>query len=96
MSEISGLHAWVSGRVQGVYFRASTVDQARQLGLGGWVRNLPDGRVELEAWGESGALNALRDWLSQGPALARVDRLECVDAEPGKGGQFEQRPTPAG
>jgi len=66
----------VSGRVQGVYFRQSTADQARQLGLDGWVRNLPDGRVEGLAAGAAAALQQLRSWLDQGPPAARVERVE--------------------
>ncbi len=87
----AGLHALVEGRVQGVGFRASTVAAARRLGLGGWVRNLPDGRVELKAWGDQAALAQLREWLRQGPPFARVDRLDCVDAEPETTMRFELR-----
>ncbi|WP_379655766.1 acylphosphatase [Pseudoxanthomonas sp. UC19_8] len=66
----------VSGRVQGVFFRASTRDQARALGLDGYARNLADGRVEVVARGEPAAVEALAVWLAHGPALARVDALE--------------------
>lgn len=71
------LHALVSGRVQGVYYRASTRERARELGLAGWVRNLPDGRVELCAEGPRPALEALERWCHQGPPAARVDGLEA-------------------
>ena len=67
------LFARVSGRVQGVGFRATTVDVARRLGLGGWVRNLPTGEVELEAEGPDEALDALLAFLQTGPRGARVD-----------------------
>lgn len=70
------LHAVVSGRVQGVFFRAWTRDKARRLQLSGWVRNLPDKRVEVLAQGEESALNKLLEKLHQGPPLARVDRVE--------------------
>lgn len=65
--------ATVRGRVQGVYFRASTVEKARSLGLAGSARNLPDGGgVEVIARGEPGALEALLDYLHQGPPAAEV------------------------
>ncbi len=68
----------VEGRVQGVFFRASTADQAQRLGLAGHAVNLPDGRVEVVAWGSDAALDALSRWLSEGPDLARVDRVEMI------------------
>lgn len=89
--ERAGLHALVEGRVQGVGFRASTVDAARRFGLGGWVRNLPDGRVELKAWGDPAALARLREWLHHGPPFARVDRLNFADVEPEAALSFELR-----
>ena len=71
------LHIWVSGRVQGVFFRAYTVDLAKRLGLTGWVRNLPDRRVEIVAEGEESALQQLLAWCHEGPPAARVDQVEC-------------------
>lgn len=65
----------VTGKVQGVFFRASTRDQAQQLGLHGHALNLPDGSVEVVAAGSAGAIDALEDWLRQGPPLARVEGL---------------------
>lgn len=62
----------VSGRVQGVFFRASTRDRGVTLGLKGYVRNLNDGRVEVSACGEQGALDGLEEWLWQGPPMAQV------------------------
>jgi acylphosphatase len=62
----------VSGKVQGVFYRASTREKARQLNLTGYARNLPDGRVEVVACGEPKALDELRDWLVQGPPASRV------------------------
>jgi acylphosphatase len=70
------VHLLVSGRVQGVFFRGATVDEASRLGLAGWVRNLPDGRVEVLAEGERGALDALVRFCERGPPAARVDRVE--------------------
>ena len=71
MAEIA-IHAFVSGRVQRVWFRQSTKDTALSLGLTGWVRNLSDGRVELVAAGEEQAVRQLEAWLSRGPKLANV------------------------
>ncbi|QEQ96599.1 acylphosphatase [Neptunomonas concharum] len=70
------IHAWVSGRVQGVWFRQSTVEQAESLGVTGWVRNLPDGRVETMMYGEEKAVRQLESWLSSGPKLASVADVE--------------------
>lgn len=67
-----GIHCFVSGRVQGVWYRASTQEQAEALGLTGWARNLSDGRVEVVAYGERAKVMALYDWLRRGPKLAKV------------------------
>lgn len=67
----------VAGRVQGVFFRASTRHRADELGLSGSARNLPDGRVEVIACGEPGAVAELREWLREGPAGARVTGVSC-------------------
>ena len=69
---VKRLRAIVRGRVQGVGFRASTQEVALGLGLGGWVRNLPDGAVEVVADGEESALRELERFLRQGPRMARV------------------------
>ena len=71
------LRCYVSGRVQGVGFRYAAADQALNLGVTGYVRNLPDRRVEVLACGEERAVNALRNWLWQGPQLARVSDVRC-------------------
>lgn len=71
----------VSGRVQGVFYRASTREQALALGLSGYAKNLPDGRVEVVASGEASAVDALERWLWRGPAAAdvtQVTRENCV------------------
>lgn len=70
--------AIVSGRVQGVYFRAETQDTARRLGLCGFVRNLSDGRVEVVAEGEEKALDELLSFLHKGPSLARVYNVDLT------------------
>lgn len=75
----------VSGRVQGVFYRASTRDQGVRLGLKGSVRNLNDGRVEVRACGGRDSLDALEEWLWQGPPLAQVTGVTVEpieDAEP--------------
>ena len=69
----------VRGRVQGVFFRASTRTQAQALGLGGYAKNLADGSVEVLACGTEDALNRLQSWLGQGPPAARVDDLRRID-----------------
>ena len=66
------IHAKVTGRVQGVYYRASTRDEASRLGLTGWVMNMPDGSVELEAQGHQDKVDKLIKWLHQGPPYASV------------------------
>lgn len=71
----------VSGRVQGVFFRASTREQAERTGVSGYARNLPDGRVEVLACGAPEAVARLRAWLLQGPAMAEVTDLDCVPVE---------------
>ncbi len=71
----------VSGRVQGVFYRASTRREALRLGISGWARNLPDGRVEVLACGEEEALEALLAWLREGPPHARVEEVEWEPVE---------------
>ncbi len=73
---------FVAGRVQGVFFRASTQAEAQRLALQGLVRNLPDGRVEVVACGPPEALDALRQWLHDGPPQARVDAVEEAQEVP--------------
>jgi acylphosphatase len=70
------IRACVSGRVQGVCFRAETRRQAEKLGVSGWVRNLPDGRVELLAEGDEQAVRSLVAWCRTGPPHARVAAVE--------------------
>ncbi|CAI2717282.1 acylphosphatase [Nitrospina watsonii] len=66
----------VEGRVQGVFFRASTERVAKELGVAGWVRNLDDGSVEIHAEGGRETLDRLIDWCRQGPTLARVENVD--------------------
>ncbi|PXF60192.1 MAG: acylphosphatase [Deltaproteobacteria bacterium] len=86
------VHAFVSGQVQGVFFRANTRAEAKRLGLKGWVKNLPGGRVELVAEGPSWAVNELISWCHKGPAYSRVDKVEFYAETPrGKYDEFSVR-----
>lgn len=71
------LRCRVEGRVQGVFYRASTRNKARELGLTGCARNLSDGAVEVVVCGPPAAVRALRDWLWEGPSAAEVEVVEC-------------------
>jgi len=73
---------FVSGRVQGVGFRASTRHRALELGLTGYARNLADGRVEAFVQGASKDIETFAKWLQVGPPLARVDDVQRIAAEP--------------
>ena len=72
----------VRGRVQGVWYRGSTLERAAELGLCGWVRNAADGSVELEAEGARDAVDRLVAWCRQGPPGARVDAIDVQAIEP--------------
>lgn len=72
----------VHGRVQGVFYRNWTLANARQLGLAGWVRNLPDGTVEAHLEGEASAIERMIALMHEGPPHARVERIEQHAAEP--------------
>jgi acylphosphatase len=86
------VRAIVTGRVQGVAYRASTVFEARALGVTGWVRNRPDGAVELEAQGDEEGVAALLAWCAHGPPAARVNGVSADDiAVVGDERDFEQR-----
>ncbi|MEE2987250.1 MAG: acylphosphatase [Nitrospinota bacterium] len=76
------LHIIVHGRVQGVFFRASTQERGRDLGLCGWVRNRVDGTVEIHAEGEKQSLDRFAQWCRQGPPAARVEQLETKTVPP--------------
>jgi len=71
-------HIHVSGQVQGVFFRSETQDEAVRCGLTGWVRNLPDGRVEAVFEGEKDGVDRLIEFCRRGPPGARVTRVEVV------------------
>lgn len=89
-------HVFVSGKVQGVYFRDTTRKKAAEHGVDGWVRNLPDGRVEAVFQGDEGAVDAMVDFCHQGSPAARVEDVEVEPADDmGDFDGFEVRPTPA-
>ena len=69
-------HLTVRGRVQGVFFRASAQREAKRLGLTGWVRNRPDGAVELCVEGEEEDLKEIIGWANRGPSAARVEKVD--------------------
>ncbi|MEK6976756.1 MAG: acylphosphatase [Candidatus Thermoplasmatota archaeon] len=71
-SGMTRMHVLVTGKVQGVWFRESTRQEAERLGLGGWVRNLPDGRVEAIFTGPTAAVEAAIAWCRRGPEAAQV------------------------
>jgi acylphosphatase len=73
---VSRLHVWVKGLVQGVFFRDSTRQEAERHRLAGWVRNLPDGRVEAVFQGERPACERALDFVHRGPRSARVEKVE--------------------
>jgi acylphosphatase len=82
-------HVVVSGRVQGVWFRANTKRQAEALGLSGWVKNLPDGRVEAVFEGQSDDVERMLAWCRTGTPPARVDFIDCAPEPPdGDSGAF--------
>jgi acylphosphatase len=81
----------VRGRVQGVFFRHSTKEQADLFGLAGWVRNHPDGSVEGVAQGTAPALQSLRDWLGRGPPMAQVISVDWEEVEAEEFRRFEIR-----
>ncbi len=74
--------AIVSGTVQGVSYRAQAADTARRLGICGWVQNLTDGTVELEAEGAAEKIAALLEWCGRGPPAARVESVAVVELAP--------------
>jgi len=81
MNELTVRRCFVSGRVQGVFFRATTATRARELGLDGYAINLPDGRVEVLAVGEAQAVDTLAQWLWQGSAMSEVSAVECQSVD---------------
>jgi acylphosphatase len=87
--KIESIHAVVTGRVQGVGFRYAVRQKAASLELNGWVRNLVTGAVELEAEGEPESVEALLQWLHQGPPSAKVEKVEVRSREAQTKARFE-------
>ena len=92
---MAALRLVITGRVQGVGFRAWTRREARRRGLRGWVRNRSDGSVEALLQGEAAAVARVVDWARRGPPSARVDELHENELEPleGEYARFEERPS---
>jgi acylphosphatase len=76
MSDTGAVHLFVRGRVQGVFFRASTQKTAKGLGLTGWVKNCSDGSVEIQAEGDKAKLEEFIAWCRKGPPLASVSGVD--------------------
>ena len=81
MTKDSRVHIFVTGKVQGVYYRQNTAQKAQELGIRGWVRNLSDGRVESVMEGEEVNIGKILDWCKQGPADANVTEVQVINEE---------------
>ncbi len=92
MSE-RAVHVFIEGRVQGVWFRGWTKQEAKRLGISGWVRNLHDGRVEAVFAGPADVVDRLLELCRQGPPLARVEQVMVSETEAPDSHGFETRPT---
>lgn len=79
---VARAHLWISGRVQGVFYRATAYQEAVGRKLCGWVRNLPDGRVEMVMEGEQNQIEEMIRWCYKGPPSARVSRIDALWNEP--------------
>jgi len=71
-------HIFISGRVQGVFFRSKTQEKARQLGIAGWVKNLFDGRLEAVFEGKKAPVEEMLEWAKKGPPGAKIEDLELI------------------
>ena len=78
MAEKARVHIFVSGRVQGVFFRLAAKKKADKLGLTGWVKNLADGKVEAVFEGDKDKIEEMLQWAKRGPFLAKVENLEII------------------
>ena len=81
MSNKKRVHLFISGTVQGVFFRASTVKKAKKIGVTGWVKNLPDRRVEALLEGNIEDVDKMIEWLKKGPSSAKVENVEIKEGE---------------
>ena len=86
-----GRHVHVTGRVQGVFFRAWTQQQANDLSVAGWLRNCPDGSVEAHLAGEESAVQQLIERLHDGPPSAVVSQVDVFETDPEPGERLEVR-----
>ena len=86
-----GRHVRVTGRVQGVFYRAWAQGEARELGVSGWIRNCPDGTVEAQLSGEEHDVQRMIERMGRGPSNARVDQVDVEDASPDNSGRFQLR-----
>ncbi|HKY95083.1 MAG TPA: acylphosphatase [Kiloniellales bacterium] len=93
MVETQRKHVFVAGRVQGVWFRAWTEQQAKELGLSGWVRNRQDGRVEAVIAGSPPAVSSMLKRLRQGPPSAKVEAIEVSDWQEAVPAGFQTKPS---
>jgi acylphosphatase len=91
MSDRTRAHVFVSGTVQGVYYRANTRDAARERGVDGWVRNLEDGRVEAVFEGPDGAVESMVEWCHEGSPRAHVEEVDVEYEDPEGLSGFEVR-----
>ena len=82
MTENKRVHVIVEGRVQGVFFRAYTSDEAKKLGLTGWVRNRPEGTVEAVIEGDAGSVDTMLRWFYQGSPGSRVTKVRVSEEPP--------------
>lgn len=73
------VHVWIKGRVQGVFFRAYTRDAAHLIGVTGWVRNLPDGRVEAVFEGDSDKVERMIEWCREGSPMSRIESVDLLE-----------------
>lgn len=90
MIDAKRVHVIVEGRVQGVFFRAFTRDEAVRLGLSGWVRNRPNGSVEALVEGEKTAVAKMLQWFHQGSPSSIVEKVHTTEESPvGDSGSFE-------
>ncbi|MCX6764862.1 MAG: acylphosphatase [Candidatus Nealsonbacteria bacterium] len=81
MKEKARVHLFISGKVQGVFFRLNAKKKAEELGVSGWAGNLSDGRVEILIEGEKENIEKLVKWAQKGPLFAKVDELEIEQQE---------------
>jgi len=93
MAQVQKKHVYVSGKVQGVWFRAWTEQQARELGLDGWVRNREDGRVEAVFAGSPPAVSSMLQRIRRGPPAARVEDVAVSEWDEEIAPAFHLRPT---